>query len=62
MWLTKMLADWKAEKGIEFKLITPAESVSSQLKVVDELTMEKTGLFLNYTGEEWDMKHFCRDN
>lgn len=41
------------QKGVHAPLITPVQSAEAQIKILDELTMEKTGMFLNYTGEEY---------
>ena len=48
---TQLAADTK-EKGMDLPLLTPAESAAAQIKIIDELTIERAGLFLNYTGEE----------
>ena len=50
--LSKTVAYFKS-KGVEVVVLTPAQSASIQLKAFDELTMEKTGLFLNYDGKEY---------
>ena len=40
-------------KGLKLKVLTPAESVAAQIWNIEELSMEKTGLFIDNTGEEW---------
>ena len=48
------VAEEFARRGIAVVLETPEESVSKQLKVVDDLKPSDNGLLLNhYTGKEW---------
>ena len=48
------VAEEFARRGIAVVLETPEESVSKQLKVVDDLKPSDNGLLLNhYTVKEW---------
>jgi hypothetical protein len=35
----------------KIKLITPAESVTAMIRLIDGLTPEQSGVFLNYDGK-----------
>ncbi len=39
-------------KGVPMKLMPPQESVSQVIAVIDSYTLETSGKFMNYTGEE----------
>ena len=50
--IQKKRVEFFKSKGFDMQLLTPAQSVSAQLKTADELTMERTGFFLNFDGKE----------
>ncbi|KAI0349485.1 NAD-P-binding protein [Trametes cingulata] len=40
------------ERGFNAEVLTPAQSVQAQLRIIDGLTPEKNGAFLSYNGSE----------
>ena len=44
---------WREKYGIRLEFLSPEESVSAQLKVIDELKPSDNGLFLSHEGGEW---------
>ena len=49
----KQMVAYLKSKGQHIEQLTPTESVAAQLKTMDELSMERTGLFLNFDGKEY---------